>query len=203
MTDSWFFSLPTFMFVSLVFKMPNLIVFLTFLDSDTVQRYTEPLASLLALLQESIYASQLKSGVSHKEAHSPLLPPTEAYARLKNLLGDISEKAFHLTPLRPFLVLHLEEWITGDCPSYEHLLANAVVNQVGRLVLKVGFVFIYFFVDCRSKPISLSDHFLLCECTQKRNIPFCGFLSFFSPFRSLLAHLYHHLHQFWTCPKQL
>ena len=57
------------------------------------------------------------------------LSPTEAYSRLKELLSDISEQSFLFSPLRPILRLDLEEYVR-NCATYEHLLANSIVNQV-------------------------------------------------------------------------
>ena len=64
----------------------------------------------------------------HSGKNSPL-SPTETYSRLKDLLSVISEKSFLFTPLRPILRLELENYL-HNCATYEHLLANSIVNQV-------------------------------------------------------------------------
>ena len=68
----------------------------------------------------------------------PETTPTEAYNQLKEALQKISEKSFEFTkqlhlPSQPLKLKEVEDFI-NNCQSYEHLLAQSVVNQVCKMI---------------------------------------------------------------------
>ncbi|KAI2804447.1 hypothetical protein BLOT_003430 [Blomia tropicalis] len=93
-----------------------------YINSDLIQTHTETLANQLSTLQNSILSAQ--------SGNEPSLSPTDAYGCLERLLDEISEQSFHLNPLRPMLKLDLQTFIRQQCATYEHLLANSIINQI-------------------------------------------------------------------------
>lgn len=66
----------------------------------------------------------------------PETTPTQAYNQLKEALQKISEKSFGFTkqlhlPSQPLTLTEVEDFI--NCQSYEHLLAQSIVNQVCKM----------------------------------------------------------------------
>nr|XP_027197340.1 uncharacterized protein PFB0145c-like isoform X3 [Dermatophagoides pteronyssinus] len=94
--------------------------------NQLIKTFTPLLANLLKILQQSIYDCDC--------GREPETTPTEAYNQLKEALQKISEKSFEFTkqlhlPSQPLKLKEVEDFI-NNCQSYEHLLAQSVVNQI-------------------------------------------------------------------------
>ena len=73
------------------------------------------------------------------------LTPDEAYNKLKELLAHISEASFEYPLLRCTQMKQLDMFIR-EAPSYEHLLANSIVNQVMQLFGNFFCEFLFWFL---------------------------------------------------------
>ncbi|XP_075592176.1 uncharacterized protein LOC124500090 isoform X4 [Dermatophagoides farinae] len=94
--------------------------------NQLIKTFTPLLANLFTILQQSIYDCDC--------GREPETTPTQAYNQLKEALQKISEKSFGFTkqlhlPSQPLTLTEVEDFI-NNCQSYEHLLAQSIVNQI-------------------------------------------------------------------------